>query len=102
MNTKRGHGLSFSAVAFWLFAEALFAFLFDIERKLENIMALVTVDDAVLSQLTTLAETVDTEVKTLIETGKVQPGDVSGIQAALSDADDALQAAANPTPADGS
>lgn len=98
MTTKRGHGLSLSAVTFWLFAEALFASLSEIKRKLENIMALVSIDDSVLAQLTTLAQTVDTEVKALIAAGTVQPGDVSGITAALNDADSALQAAANPTP----
>lgn len=58
-------------------------------------MALVSVDDSVLASLTTLAQTVDSEVKSLIAAGTLQPGDVSGIQAALNDSNSALQAAAS-------
>lgn len=63
-------------------------------RKLDQIMgALVTVDSDVLSALTTLSQTVDTEITAALQAGKLQPGDVSGIQAALSDSKTQLDAA---------
>lgn len=55
--------------------------------------ALVTVDSDVLSALTGLAQTVDTEVGQLIAQGKLAPGDVSGLQAALDDAKSQVDAA---------
>lgn len=54
---------------------------------------LVTVDSDVLGALTTLSQTVDSEIGTLVEQGKLAPADVSGIQTALTDAKSQLDAA---------
>lgn len=63
-------------------------------ERLDRIMGtLVTVDSDVLAALATLAQTVDTEVGQLIAQGKIAPGDVSGIQTALDDANTQLSTA---------
>lgn len=75
----------------WLVAEAVTK---HIDKRMDQIMgALVTVDSDVLSALTGLAQTVDTEVGQLIAQGKLAPGDVSGLQAALDDAKSQVDAA---------
>lgn len=81
----------------WAIAEAV---LPPIIERLERIMTLVSIDSDVLASLTTLAQTVDSEVKSLIAAGTLAPGDASGIQTALADANSALSAAANPAPVD--
>lgn len=66
-------------------------------ERLDRIMVNVTIDSDALASLTTLAQTVDTEVKALIQAGTLAPGDVSGITAALNDANTALTAASTAT-----
>lgn len=79
------------AAVVWLVAEAVTK---HIDKRMDQIMgALVTVDSDVLSALTGLAQTVDTEVGQLIQQGKLAPGDVSGLQAALDDAKSQVDAA---------
>lgn len=80
MTTKGGHGLSLSAVTFWLFAEALFAFLFEIKRKLENIMAQVTIDQAVLDADGQALTTVAADLQTLLASGSLSPADQTTLQ----------------------
>lgn len=77
--------------AVWLMAEAIAVPILD---RLDQIMgALVTVDSDVLGALSSLAQTVDTEVGQLIEQGKIAPGDVTALQAALADAKSQLDTA---------
>lgn len=85
------------ATVVWLVSEAV---INHTDKRLDQLMTLVSIDSDVLASLTTLAQTVDSEVKSLIAAGTLAPGDASGIQTALSDANSALSAAANPAPVD--
>lgn len=80
VTTKRGHGLSLSAVTFWLFAEALFAVLFDIKRKLENIMALVQIDQDVLDADGQALTTVAADLAQIIANGNLPAADQTTLQ----------------------
>lgn len=80
VTTKRGHGLSLSAVTFWLFAEALFAFLFDIKRKLEKIMALVQIDQSVLDADGQALTTVAADLAQIIANGNLPVADQTTLQ----------------------
>lgn len=80
MTTKRGNGLSLSAVTFYLFAEALFTVLFDIKRKLENIMAQVSIDQAVLDADGQALTTVAADLQTLLAAGSLSPADQKTLQ----------------------
>lgn len=77
--------------AVWLMGESIAKPLL---RKMDEIMgALVTVDSDVLSALTTLSQAVDTEIQAALDAGKLQAGDVTGIQSALADAKTKLDTA---------
>jgi hypothetical protein len=80
VTTKRGHGLSLSAVTFWLFAEALFTVLFDIKRKLEKIMALVQIDQSVLDADGQTLTTVAADLQTLLASGNLPAADQTTLQ----------------------
>lgn len=80
VTTKRGHGLSLSAVTFYLFAEALFGFLFEIKRKLEDIMAEVKIDQAVLDADGQALTTVAADLQTLIANGNLTEADQTTLQ----------------------
>lgn len=82
------------ATVVWLVSEAV---INHVDKRLDEIMTLVSVDSDVLVSLTSLAQTVDSEVKALLGNPNlnIQPADVSGIQSALSDANDALSTAAS-------
>jgi hypothetical protein len=79
----RHHGMTLSSVTFYLFAEALFEFLFHIERKLDRIMAEVKIDQAVLDadgdKLSSLAD----DLATLIASGNLSDADQSTLQAGI-------------------
>lgn len=74
MNRKRGHGYSLSAVTFWLFAEALFTVLLQMTRELRKIMALVSVDDSLLTGIVTDLGSIDTAVEALVTAGAIPDG----------------------------
>ena len=75
--------MTLSSVTFWLFAEALFGFLFQIKRKLDKIMAMVEIDQTVLDadgdKLTALAA----DLQSIIAAGNLPAADQTKLENGL-------------------
>jgi hypothetical protein len=81
---RHGHGLTLSSVTFWLFAEALFAVLFEIKRELGRIMSDVKIAQETLDAdgdaLTTLAA----DLQQIIDSGNLSAADQTKLQNGIS------------------
>ena len=75
--------MTLSSVTFWLFAEALFGFLFQIERKLDEIMAEVKIDQAVLDADGQKLTQVATDLQSLLASGNLSEADQTTLQAGI-------------------
>lgn len=75
--------MTLSSVTFYLFAEALFSFLFQIKRKLDEIMAEVKIDQAVLDADGQKLSSVADDLQTLITNGNLSEADQSTLQAGI-------------------
>jgi hypothetical protein len=75
-----------------------------LERKVDALMTLVSVDDSVLAAIGTSLSSIDDEVTALVNNPNlnIQAGDVSGIQSTIADLNSKLAAPTTPvTPPDG-
>jgi hypothetical protein len=84
VNRKHGHGLTLSAVTFWLFAEALFAFLLQIKRKLDNVMALVSIEQTELDSIASEVSDVADSLQAVLDSETpLDPADETALKAAV-------------------
>lgn len=81
---KQKHALSFSRVVIWLFGEALYLQLSRINRKLDIIMALVSIEQSDLDDIaSTVSDVADTLQGILDSDTPTPPADETALRAAV-------------------
>jgi hypothetical protein len=81
---NRRRGLNLSAVTFWLFAEAVFFSLHELSRKLDDLMALVSVEQSDLDSIAQTVSDVADSLQAIIDNpNPLDPADETALNAAV-------------------
>lgn len=81
---KRHHPLTLSSTTLWLLAEALFAALHRINKKLEFIMALVSIEQDDLDSIANTVSTVADDLQAVLDSETpLSPADETALNAAV-------------------